>query len=65
MATIYFTRRFTRGRLNGIRHLDTISFATAERCLAWVARINRLHARGMLDYKIIDRAFQNYARFTG
>ena len=62
METLYFTRLFTRGLLKGLTHQDSISYATTERCLAWVAAVNAKEARGRMDYKVIDRSFQNYAR---
>ena len=62
METLYFTRQFTRGPLCGLTHQDRISFSTADSCLAWVAAINAKERRGKVEYRIIDRSFQSYAR---
>jgi len=62
MVTLYFTRLFTRGVLKGLTHHDSISYPSAERCLSWVAAINAKEARGRLEYRVIDRSFQNYVR---
>lgn len=60
MATIYFTKRFSRGLLTGLYHTDCISFPTAARCVEWMKTINR--RASTLGYVIVDRSFQNYNR---
>lgn len=67
-VTLYFTREFTRGRLKGCRHNDTISFvgdSFTSACAAaksWVEMVNRQAARGKIDYKVVDKSFQKYWR---
>ena len=62
METLYFTRQFTKGLLVGLVHHDSIRFPTAGLCLDWVAAINRKADKGKIEYRIIDRSFQNYRR---
>lgn len=60
MTTLYFTRKFTKGNLQGLTHNGSITFPTVGGCLKWLAGVAK-NAR-KLDYIIIDKSFQNYAR---
>ncbi len=63
MATLYFTRQFTKGNLKGLTHNDTISFPPLEACADWVKVINSPKKQRTLDYKIVDKSFQKYWRY--
>ncbi|PYS87686.1 MAG: hypothetical protein DMF62_11760 [Acidobacteria bacterium] len=62
MTTLYFTRLFIRGNLNGLTHTDKISFPSVARCVQWKDAINKNASLGRLDYRIVDSSFQNYQR---
>jgi len=59
MATLYFTRLFTRGLHAGIRNHDQISFATPQDAMTWKAAIAR---NKRLPWIIVDASFQRYTR---
>ena len=62
MGTLYFTRKFTNGALKGLIHHDSISFPTAQACANWADKVNAKGQKGKMDYIIVDRSFQRYAR---
>jgi hypothetical protein len=59
MTTLYFTRLFVKGNLKGILHNDKIRFIDEKTAVNWVNGINK---KKSLEYRIIDKSFQNYVR---
>ncbi len=57
---LYFTKFFYRGNLKGIRVIESIPFVSCERAAEWLKGIAKNRKR--LDYEIVDKSFQNYAR---
>ena len=51
--TLAFTREFTAGTLAGLTHNDTIGFCRALDAEEWVSSVNRAHAKGKLEYRVI------------
>ncbi len=50
--TLLFTRIFTSGLLEGIKHHDRIRFVDRWHAAQWVRGIRRNTRRGVLDYKL-------------
>lgn len=62
-ATLFFRKLHVSGLLAGLTGtVESITFPTAEACLAWVAAINRKADAGRLSWRVVDRSFQNFAR---
>ena len=50
-TTIYFSKRFIKGILKGIKVTDKISFVDEKHAIDWVNGINK---KSNLDYEIIS-----------
>ena len=64
-TTLYFTREFTKGNLKGLQHQDKLDFVSVERAEVWLKGVTSNHAKGKLNYRIVDRSYQNYFRSGG
>jgi len=62
MATLYFTKYFTKGVLKGITYHGKLTFVSVERAAEWLSAVRSKGERGKLPYRIIDASFQNYVR---
>ena len=60
---LYFTKRFTRGPLKGLHHIDSIPFVSVDAAMDWVCKVkaNSKHSKRR-TFEIVDHSFQNYAR---
>lgn len=54
MAVLNFTREFTRGNLEGIRHQDSLRFVSVADAERWVHTVNQRHTEGKVDYKVVS-----------
>jgi hypothetical protein len=52
--TLSFTREFTRGTFAGSTHQDSLGFCRAADADEWVSSVNRAHAAGRCDYRVIS-----------
>lgn len=54
MVVLNFTRVFTKGNLEGIRHQDSLRFITREDASRWVKAVNLRNVEGKVDYRVIS-----------
>ena len=59
MATLYFTKTFTKGMLKGISINEKMTFSDATSGASWLKKV-RLNSR--LNYQVTDYSFQNFSR---
>ncbi len=57
--TLYFTRLFVRGSLNGISHNDSIRFVSVQSAMDWVKGIKG--NADNLDYVLTHCSFHDYS----
>lgn len=65
MVTLYFTREFTTGALEGLRQRDTITFVSEQAAAEWLASMRKSakSKKRRLNYRILDASFQKYWRY--
>lgn len=57
-VTLSFTKRFTRGLLEGLTHSDTLRFVDVESACRWIAGVTENSSKKRLDYRLVCYHFE-------